>query len=182
MKREFITKLLPDIPKDILDSIMDENGKDIETAKAPITTLTTERDDLNTRLTEASKKLEGYDPDWKAKAEQADKDAKAKIAGMEQDVLIRDALGGYKFTSAYARDGVADKVKKAGLKMGEDGKSLLGLDDLMKSIQTESPDAFKTEDKAPGRFDSGHEHGAPLGTDLDKFAAAAMKGAGLKTD
>lgn len=151
MKREFLEGLdLGEgvkLPKSAVDAIMAENGKDIEAAKAPIATLTTEKDDLQTRLTEANKKLEGYDPEWKAKAEQADKDAKAKVAEMQTDILIRDALAGYTFTSSFAKDGVTDKVKKAGLKVAEDGKSLLGLADLMKTIQTENPDAFKTEDK-----------------------------------
>jgi len=110
--------------------------------------LETERNDLKARLEESSKKLEGYDPDWKAKSEQAEQAAQAKIAEMEQDALIREAMGSYTFTSGYARDGVADKVKKAGLK-AESGK-LLGLDDLMKSIKTESPDAFKAAEEESG--------------------------------
>ena len=28
MKREFLTKLLPDAPKEVIDRIMSENGKD----------------------------------------------------------------------------------------------------------------------------------------------------------
>lgn len=151
MKREFLEGLdLGEgvkLPKSAVDAIMAENGKDIEAAKAPIATLTTEKAGLQTRLEEANKKLEGYDPEWKAKAEQADRDAQAKIAEMQTDMLIRDALAPYAFTSTFAKDGVAEKVKKAGLKVAEDGKSLLGFADLMKTIQTENPDAFKAEDK-----------------------------------
>ncbi len=151
MKREFLEGLdLGEgvkLPKSAVDAIMAENGKDIEAAKAPIATLTTEKEGLQTRLAEANKKLEGYDPEWKAKAEQADRDAQAKIAEMQTDMLIRDALAKYTFTSTFAKDGVAGKVKQAGLKMAEDGKSLMGFDDLMKTIQEQNPDAFKAEDK-----------------------------------
>lgn len=151
MKREFLEGLdLGEgvkLPKSAVDAIMAENGKDIEAAKAPIATLTTEKEGLQTRLEEANRKLEGYDPEWKVKAEQAGRDAQAKIAEMQTDMLIRDALAGYTFTSSFAKDGVTAKVKAAGLKAAEDGKSLLGLDDLMKDIQKQNPDAFKVEDK-----------------------------------
>ncbi len=56
MKREFITKLLPEISKEALDAIMDENGKDIEAAKAKFS----DYDDLKTQLTEANKTIEGF--------------------------------------------------------------------------------------------------------------------------
>ena len=125
MKREFLENLdLGEgvkLPKSAVDAIMAENGKDIEAAKAPITTLTTERNSLKTRLDEANQKLEGYDPEWKSKVEQADKDAQAKIAEVQVDSLIRDCLSGIVFTSSFAKYGVAAKVKATGRKMSEDG-------------------------------------------------------------
>ena len=175
MKREFLETLdLGEgvkLPKSAVDAIMAENGKDIEAAKAPIATLTTERDDLKTRLDTANQKLEGYDPEWKSKVEQADKDAKAKIAEVQTDALIRDCLSGIEFTSSFAKDGVAAKVKAAGLKVSEDGKSLLGMDDLMKEIREKNPDAFKEE---------GGKDGAGAGAAGTKtpFAAAGTQTAG----
>lgn len=175
MKREFLENLdLGEgvkLPKSAVDAIMAENGKDIEAAKAPITTLTTERNSLKTRLDEANQKLEGYDPEWKSKVEQADKDAQAKIAEVQVDSLIRDCLSGIGFTSSFAKDGVAAKVKAAGLKMSEDGKSLLGLDDLMKEIREKNPDAFKDETKG------GTGAGAAAGTKTP-FASAGTQAAG----
>lgn len=153
MKREFLENLdLGEgvkLPKAAIDAIMAENGKDINEAKAPIAGLTTERDTYKTQLDEANKKLVGYDPEWKTKAEQADKDAKAKIAEIQMDMLIKNALGGIEFTSSFSADGIAEKVKAAGLKASEDGKSLLGLDDLMKNLRTQYPDAFKEGQKDP---------------------------------
>lgn len=147
MKREFLENLdLGEgvkLPKSAVDAIMAENGKDIETAKAPVATLTMERDGLRTRLEDANRKLEGYDPEWRDKAEQANLAAQTEIAEMRNDLLIREALGGYVFTSGFARDGVHAKVKAAGLKASEDGKTLLGLEDLMKTIREQNPDAFK---------------------------------------
>ena len=40
MKREFIKQLLPDIAEDVLDQIMEEAGKDVESHKQQISTLT----------------------------------------------------------------------------------------------------------------------------------------------
>lgn len=175
MKREFLETLdLGEgvkLPKSAVDAIMAENGKDIEAAKAPIATLTVERDSLNTRLEEANKKLEGYDPEWKSKVEQADNDAKAKIAEVQTDALIRDCLSGIEFTSGFAKDGVTAKVKAAGLKVSEDGKSLLGLDDLMKEIREKNPDAFKEEGGKDGTGAGGAGTKTP-------FAAAGTQGAG----
>ena len=54
MKREFIKELLPEITKEALDAIMAENGKDIETHKNTIATLTTERDTLKSQLEAAN--------------------------------------------------------------------------------------------------------------------------------
>ena len=174
MKREFLETLdLGEgvkLPKSAVDAIMAENGKDIEAAKAPVATITAERDSLKARLDEANGKLEGYDPEWKDKVEKADKDAKAKIAEVQADALIRDCLSGIEFTSSFARDGVTAKVKAAGLKMSEDQKSLLGLDDLMKEIREKNPDAFKEETKGGA--------GAGAAGTKTPFAAAGTQTAG----
>ena len=82
MKREFVRELIPDISKEALDAIMEENGKDIERQKAATATLAAERDNYRERLEAASQKLEGYDPEWRAKAAQAQRDADAKIAAL----------------------------------------------------------------------------------------------------
>ena len=60
MKREFLTKLLPDAPKEVIDQIMNENGKDIEAQKNTISTLTTERDGLKTQLDTAQAEIRSY--------------------------------------------------------------------------------------------------------------------------
>ena len=60
MKREFLTKLLPDATKEVIDQIMNENGKDIEAQKNTISTLTTERDGLKTQLDTARSEIQSY--------------------------------------------------------------------------------------------------------------------------
>lgn len=98
MKREFIKGLLPDITDEVLDKIMGENGKDVEGAKAKFA----DYDAMKTQLAEANTKLSGYDPEWKAKAEQAEKDAAAKIADMQFDGLLTGAVSAAKGKNAKA--------------------------------------------------------------------------------
>ena len=77
MKREDLKAF--NLSDEDVQKIMDLHGADIEKQKRSIETLTAERDDFKSRLEEANGKLEGYDPEWKTKAEQAQTEADAKI-------------------------------------------------------------------------------------------------------
>ena len=79
------------------------NGADIERKNQTITTLTTERDAARTQLGEANKKLEGYDPDWKSKAEKAENDAKAQVAELHSEFAAQTAVSALKFSSESAK-------------------------------------------------------------------------------
>ena len=85
MKREEVKSIIHNITDEQLGQIMDLHGADIERQKQTIATLTTERDTARTQLGEANKKLEGYDPEWKTKAEQAENNAKAQVAELQSD-------------------------------------------------------------------------------------------------
>ena len=54
---------------DQVQKVFAMNGTDMNDLKQQVTTLTTERDAARSQLGEANKKLEGYDPEWRAKAE-----------------------------------------------------------------------------------------------------------------
>ncbi|MFV8821779.1 hypothetical protein [Faecalibacterium sp. 9] len=75
MKREDVSKIIPGITSDQLDSIMNLHGADITAKVNKMTTLKAEKTTLTEQLSTANSKLEGYDPEWKAKAEQAKTDA-----------------------------------------------------------------------------------------------------------
>ena len=159
MKREFVKGLIPDISKEALDAIMEENGKDIERQKAAVATLTAERDDYRERLEAAGQKLEGYDPEWKAKAAQAQRDADAKIAALEYDHAATTAAGGLRFTSESAHRAFLADLKTKGLPI-QDGKA----------YRESDPNAFVSD--APPRF-TGSTPGTPAEqTDRDKVNAA----------
>lgn len=107
MKREFVEKLLKDNgienPKELVDSILAENGKDIEAAKKEADTLKADRDKLKEQLDEATTSLEKFKdikPDelnaeidkLKKTIEDKEKEHADKIADMEFQSLIEKAV------------------------------------------------------------------------------------------
>ena len=103
MKREDVSKIIPGITSDQLDSIMNLHGADITAKVNEITTLKAEKTTLTEQLSTANSKLEGYDPEWKAKAEQAKTDAAAQIAALEKGYALERKASGLKFSSESAR-------------------------------------------------------------------------------
>lgn len=103
MKREEVKGIIPGITDEQLTQIMDLHSADIERHKQQVTTLTTERDAARTQLGEANKKLEGYDPEWKQKAEQARQQAERQVLDLRSRYAESNAAAALKFSSASAR-------------------------------------------------------------------------------
>lgn len=154
MKREFLQNLkIGDaaLPKEIIDAIMDENGKDIENAKKPFADYET----VKTQLDEANKTIadfKGMDIDgvkkaaeeWKAKAEKAEQDAAAKIAEMEFNGLLTSAITGAKGKNAKAISALLDvDALKASKNQSEDIKAAL------EGLKKESSYLFETDQTPP---------------------------------
>ena len=83
-------------------------------------TLTADRDGLKQRLEEANGKLEGYDPEWKTKAEQAQTEADAKVNKIRRGYLLKEAAGGIKFSSESAKKAFLSDLEAAELPVQED--------------------------------------------------------------
>ena len=112
MKREFLQNIKVGdaaLPKEIIDLIMEENGKDIEAVKAKFA----DYDSIKGQLVEANKQIEdfkGMDIDgvrkaaeeWKQKAEQAENDAAQKIADMQFESSLKEAIAAAKGKSSKA--------------------------------------------------------------------------------
>ncbi len=122
MKREFLQNLKVGdqaLPKEIIDAIMDENGKDIEAAKKPFADYEAIKEQLNTakeglkafdgidianlqnEIKRLNGELEKKDADWQAKFDESEfqqqiergaADAKAKNAKTVIPLLDMDAL------------------------------------------------------------------------------------------
>lgn len=158
MKREDITKIIPDISKENLDAIMTLHGQDIEGHKSTITALTTERDGLQTQLTAANTEIKSYKDmdvdgiktkasEWEGKYNTDTQALKDQLEAVKYGHGVEAAAAGLKFTSESARKAfIADlTAKKLTL---QDGK-LLGMDDFVKAYQTSDPGAFAPEGGAP---------------------------------
>lgn len=112
MKREFLQNIKVGdaaLSKEIVDLIMEENGKDIEAVKAKFA----DYDSIKEQLVEANKQIEGFKgmdidgvrkaaEEWKQKAEQAEKDAAQKIADMQFESSIKEAIAAAKGKSSKA--------------------------------------------------------------------------------
>ena len=147
MKREEVKSIVPGITDEQLSQLMDLHGVDMERQKQTVTTLTAERDAALSQLGEANKKLEGYDPDWKTKAAEAENSAKAQIAALQSDFAAQSAASGVKFSSESAKKAFLADLKAKNLPLQE-GK-LLGFDDYLKSYQQEDPGAFVSDKPTP---------------------------------
>ena len=143
------------------------NGADIERKNQTIATLTAERDTARTQLGEANKKLEGYDPDWKTKAENAARQARQQVEALQSDFAAQSAVSGLKFSSESAKKAfLADlKAKKLTLQEGK----LLGFDDFLADYRKTDPGAFASG--YPNVKDGGDPTHTPGGTPRDQFAA-----------
>ena len=149
MKREFLTGL--GIDAGVIDQIMTENGKDVEGIKAQlnvqkglVTDLTTQVNTANTKIADFEKvdveALTTERDSYKTQYEQALKDKDSAVAQVKYDSALDSALGKFKFTSSFAKDGVRSMLveKKLNLKDG----NFEGFDDAIKSIKESNKDAF----------------------------------------
>ena len=167
MKRDEVKAIVPSITDEQLDRVMDLNGADIERQKQTIATLTTERDAARTQLGEANKKLEGYDPEWKTKAERAESNARAQVEALQSDFAAESAVSGLKFSSESAKKAFLAELKAKKLTLQE-GK-LLGFDDFLADYKKTDPGAFASG--YPNVKDGGDPTHTPGGTPRDQFAA-----------
>ena len=114
MKREFLQNFKvgdQPLPKEIIDEIMAENGRDIESAKKPFA----DYDTIKNQLSEAQKTIKGFQDqgadieavrksakDWEYKYNQAIADHNHKMADMAFDHALDSAITGAKGKSAKA--------------------------------------------------------------------------------
>lgn len=114
MKREFLQNFKVNeqpLPKEIIDEIMAENGRDIEAAKKPFA----DYDTVKSQLDEAQKTIKGFQDsgadieavrksakDWEDKYNAAVSESNQKIADMAFDHALEAAITGAKGRNAKA--------------------------------------------------------------------------------
>lgn len=112
MKRDFLKNFKigdHELPKEVIDAILDENGRDIDTVKKQYA----DYDAIKRQLEEANKAIEDFKgmdiesikkaaDDWKKKAEDAKKEAESKIQDMKFDGIVSAAIAKAKGRSKKA--------------------------------------------------------------------------------
>ena len=170
MKREDVKGIVPNITEEQLQQIMDLHSSDIGSHKQSIDTLKAERDAARTQLADANKKLEGYDPEWKTKADQARQQAEQQVAEMKAGYAATSAASSLKFTSDSAKKAFLADLNAKKLPLQDDG-TLLGFDDYVASYKKSDPGAFAKEQGYPAVKDGGDPAKTPTGSTRDQFAA-----------
>ncbi len=136
------------------EKVMAQYGKDVSKLQKENEKLTADRDKEKERADTAEetlKKFDGVDlegmkaevDNWKAKAENAEKNYEAQIAQRDFEDALKEEISGYKFTSEAAKKAIMAEIREAGLKV-KDGK-ILGLSDLLAQMKEKDASAFVDE-------------------------------------
>jgi hypothetical protein len=145
MKRDFLEGL--GIETEVIEKIMKENGKDIESLKAKFA----DYDDVQKQLEKANATLEKFkDYDavkadvakYQQEAENAKKEAAAKVQQLELQAKIKDFTGNKKFVNDLTRDAINAQLEAT---LNDDNNKGKSLDDLLKALTDGKTDIFKEE-------------------------------------
>lgn len=121
---------------------------------------------LTTQLGEANKKLEGYDPEWKAKAEAENK----KLEGQRNEFLLDKALTGAKAKNATAVKALLDREK-----LSFAGGEVIGLDKQLENLRKGDDTSFLFEQAPPTKTGISHQGGSEGTPDKKDEANAALR-------
>ena len=109
--------------------------------------LNAEKDSLQKLLDEANSKLEGYDPQWKEKAENAQKEAMIEVESLKKSYLVKEQTSELSFSSESAKKAFLYDLVAKDLPV-QDGK-ILGFEDFVKAYKESDPNAFMPDKPAP---------------------------------
>ena len=159
MKRDFLKNLDlgegAKLPDSAVEAIMAEYGKSKQQFESQVST-------LKDQLTEANGKLEGYDPSWKQKAE----DAQKQLERQQFDFALERAVSAAKPRNAKAVMALLDRGKLT-FAAGE----IVGLDKQLTALREGEDTAFLFADDKPRKTGLSHQGGRDVGGD-DKKAEA----------
>lgn len=145
MKREELTAA--GLTDEQVDKVMKLNGDDINREKAKYS----DYDDLKAQLEKANATIEGWkDYDaikadvakYQQEAENAKKEAAAKVQQLEDKTRVKDFTSSKKFVNELTRDAINAQLYDAMNDAANKGKSL---DDLLKALTDGKTDIFKDE-------------------------------------
>jgi len=141
MKRSFLEEL--GLGKDVIDKIMDENGKDVEKAKGSLADVQQERDDLKKQIfdrdeqLESLKKAKGNSEELQKQIEQLQADNKQ----IKIDTAVERALTGAKAKNITA---VKALLKLDGAELADDG-TIKGLAEQIDAVKKDNDYLFEAD-------------------------------------
>lgn len=180
MKREFLKEL--GLSDDVIDKIMAENGKDVESEKAKIAAKEAEIKNITAQLSEANKQIEafkGMDIDgikkaadeWKTKYETAKAESEKELQALKLESALETAL-----IAGKAKNTIAVKalLNKDIIKL--DGDKLLGLEEQLAKLKKDAAYLFEEEtDASKMKIDSGKQHNEKPGKEQPTTLLGALK-------
>ncbi len=183
MNREELSKIKVEglengLPKEVIDKIMELNGNSINELKKENERLKTEKVGIETQLTEANSKIEGFKEidinkiraevdEWKEKYETDTQKLKDSLSQKDYDYKINELTSGLKFSSNGAKRSFIEDLKAKDLKL--ENNTLLGFDDFVKSYQETDPSAFMQEETKAETFTSTGENHSESTSDEDAY-------------
>lgn len=183
MKREFLQNLKigdQSMPKEVIDAILDENSRDIDTVKGKFG----DYESIKRQLSDANAAIEGFKAmdidgikkaaeDWKQKAEKAEKDAAEKLAAAEFDRQLEEAIAAAKGRNKKA---IRSLLDVDALRVSKDQSR-----DIRAAIETvKAENDYMFDSDAPVPRFSGPTPG-PASSSMDAIrAAAGLKPAEIK--
>lgn len=186
MKTEFLQNFKvgdQPLPKEVIDAILAENGRDIEAAKKPFA----DYDTIKTQLSEAQKTIKGFQDqgadieavrksakEWEDKYNKAIADHKQEMEGLAFDGLLKDAIQTAKGRNDKAIRALLEvDTLKASKNQAEDIKTAL------ESLKKDNGYLFD-DDSNPPPYAGGT--GKPSGGKYSAEIAAIRAASGLKND
>lgn len=145
MKREELEAI--GLTAEQIDAVMKANGSDINRERAKFA----DYDDVKKQLETANATIEGWkDYDaikadvakYQQEAENAKKEAAAKVQQLEDKAKVKDFTSSKKFVNELTRDAINAQLYDAMNDAANKGKSL---DDLLKALTDGKTDIFKNE-------------------------------------
>jgi len=183
MKREELKEL--GLEDDVIEKVMKLHGQSTESLKQKTEAAETKAASIEKQLEEANAAIEGFKKldvdgikeaadDWKAKYEQAQKDAEEQVKSLKFNHALEAALANAKAKNPIA---VRALLKVDDLKLADDGR-IIGLDDQLKTVRESNDFLFESDAPPPPQIVAGGKgHVQPV----DSMVAAARKAAGLST-
>ena len=146
MKREYLKSL--ELSEEIIDKIMDENGKDVEAVKNKYV----DYDNIKVQLKEANKQIENFKnmdidkikqaaDDWKSKFDESEQEHQRQLEELIKETAIKTAIA----DKAQDIDIVAKLFDMDKITVDEDGK-VSGVDEQLTAMQESKKFLFKTNE------------------------------------